>query len=289
MSPTQPLAVIDEALHAIATSVTLRELPGVASHTAIVAEGLDAPLVTKSLGRYLTGAIAGAVDLDARLSQSLLAEGFDAQNEVANRVRRLVGDTNAYTTESVRFRDTWRNAWIAEGVAHALLVVRARIDTPCLSGPVHALTPPHQLPTEPGLDAVAIYSDGDGPVVAIGETKASREAGSAQLTVAARIFTEVDAGEYGADLRSALVSLRRVLPDTVASRVSDALWREHRCYMPFIFHETSFNPLTERPVLARLKPVVNRRRLLALRLNDFHAFFDSVADAMRAAVPEIVV
>jgi hypothetical protein len=154
---------------------------------------------------------------------------------------------------------------------------------------VHALTQPHQIPTQQGLDAVAIYSDGDGPVVAIGESKASRASGSEQLTKAAGIFANVDAGEYGPHLRSALLSLRRVLPDSLAPLVSDALWREHRCYLPLILHETSFDPEAERPVLARLLPPADRRRLLALRLDDFHAFFDAVADSMRIAVAEIVI
>jgi len=38
-----------------------------------------------------------------------------------------------------------------------------------------------------------------------------------------------------------------------------------------------------------LEPPVERRRLLALLLSDFHAFFDAVADAMRAALAEVVI
>jgi hypothetical protein len=46
-----PLILIDEALDDLAKSITLREPSGVASHTAIVAEGLDSPNVAKALGR----------------------------------------------------------------------------------------------------------------------------------------------------------------------------------------------------------------------------------------------
>ena len=287
---TAPLALIEKALDDLAESVTLRELSGASTHTAIVAEGLESGRATNSHGRYLVGALAGAVDIDARLSDALLVQGEAGRKELKRTVRRLVRDSNVCRTKKhIRFRDTRRNAWIAEGVVHALLVVRARRDTACLAGPVHALTPPHQLPTQQGFDAVAIYAEKSLPVVAIGESKASRKEGSSQLTEAASIFRRVDKGDYGPQLRSALLSLRRVIPPSLTAQVSDALWREHRCYLPVILHGTAFNPEKDRKALGRLKPPVERRRLLALRLVDFHTFFDDVADAMRKAVSEVAI
>jgi hypothetical protein len=287
--PSSPLEVIENALIQLEGAITLHELEGPASHTAIVAEGMDDPAVPTALGRYLVGALAGAVDLDARLSEALLARGADAQAELAATVRALVRDSNdCLDASDERFRDTRRNAWIAEGLVHALLVVRARANTASLPGPVHALTQPHQIPSQQGLDAVAIYVDDQGPAVAIGESKASRTDGSGQLTDAASIFTAIDDGDYGPHLRAALLSLRRVLPNDLAPQVSDALWREHRCYLPVIVFETPFDPLATRPTLAGLEPPAARRRLVALQLTAFHAFFDAVADAMRAAVVWVV-
>lgn len=287
--PSSSLKVIDDALVDLEGAITLQELGEPASHIAIVAQGMDDPVVPTALGRYLVGALAGAVDLDARLSEALLARGVDAQAELAATVRALVRETNACLDASdERFRDTRRNAWIAEGLAHALLVVRARADTASLAGPVHALTQPHQIPTQQGLDTVAIYVDDRGPVVAIGESKASRADGSGQVTDAASIFAAIDNGDYGPHLRAALLSLRRVLPDNLASQVSNALWREHRCYLPVVVFETPFDPQASRQVLARLEPPAARRRLIALRLNNFHDFFDAVADSMRAAIVEVV-
>lgn len=287
--PSSPLKVIEDALVDLESAITLRELEDSTSHTAIVAEGMDDPAVPTALGRYLVGALAGGVDLDARLSEALLAEGVDAQAELAATVRALVRETNVCVDDGdKRFRDTRRNAWIAEGLAHALLVLRARADTACLVGPVHALTQPHQIPTQQGLDVVAIYVDDQGPVVAIGESKASRADGSGQVTDAASIFAAIDGGDYGPHLRAALLSLRRVLPDSLAPRVSNALWQEHRCYLPVIVFGTPFDPQADRRVLARLKPTTSRRRLIALQLSNFHEFFDAVADSMRAAVSEVV-
>ena len=282
--------LIDEALDEIARCVTLREIPGVSTHTTIVADGLEQPNVSVALGRYLMGALAGIVGEDARLSAVMLEEGPEARAELEAAITRLMGDTNVFETEiAERFRDTRRNAWIAEGVAHALLVVRARADTAFLVGPVHAIKAQHSIPSQQGIDLVAIYSDNSAAVVAIGESKASRNGGSDQLTEATSMFKKIDEGEYGVELRAELSSLRKVLSDDLATQVTGALWRKSRCYLPVIVHEAPFELTSSRPTLEALEPPVERRRLLALLLSDFHAFFDAVADAMRAALAEVVI
>jgi V8-like Glu-specific endopeptidase len=281
--------LVDEALDEIARCVTLREIPGASTHTAIVADGLEQSNVSVALGRYLVGALAGIVGEDARLSAVMLEEGPDARAELGAAITRLIGDTNFFETDRAEhFRDTRRNAWIAEGVAHALLVVRARTGTAFLVGPVHALKAQHSIPSQQGLDMVAIYSDNSAAVVAIGESKASRNSGSDQLTEATGMFKKIDEGEYGVELRAELSSLRKVLSDDLAIQVTGALWRKSRCYLPVIVHEAPFELTGRRPTLGALEPPVERLRLLALRLADFHAFFDAVADAMRAALAEVV-
>jgi hypothetical protein len=55
-----------------------------------------------------------------------------------------------------------------------------------------------------------------------------------------------------------------------------------------IVHQDEFDSMTRRPTLARLAPPIERRRVIIARLEEFHPFFDAVADAMRAAVPEVV-
>jgi hypothetical protein len=282
--------LVDEALDEIARCVTLREIPGASTHTAIVADGLEQSNVSVALGRYLVGALAGIVGEDARLSAVMLEEGPDARAELGAAITRLIGDTNFFETDRAEhFRDTRRNAWIAEGVAHALLVVRARTGTAFLVGPVHALKAQHSIPSQQGLDMVAIYSDNSAAVVAIGESKASRNSGSDQLTEATGMFKKIDEGEYGVELRAELSSLRKVLSDDLAIQVTGALWRKSRCYLPVIVHEAPFELTGRRPTLGALEPPVERLRLLALRLADFHAFFDAVADAMRAALAEVVI
>ncbi len=41
--------------------------------------------------------------------------------------------------------------------------------------------------------------------------------------------------------------------------------------------------------MAKLFQPLERRRIIVVQLNDFHEFFDSVADADRASITELVI
>ena len=284
-----PLNIVDGALNDLAEQVTLTEMPGPTSHTAVVADGLDKPAVPEALGRYLLGVLAGAVQLDTSLSEKYMLSGTNGHDELDAAVRRLVGDDNIFETRADEaFRDRTRNAWIGEGLAHALLVIRNRVETACLSGPVAAIARPHVIPTEVGIDAVAIYDVAGEPFMAIGEAKATRERPLRELRKAARFFARVDKREYNQFLRSALIALGPVLPAHLAPKVSDAIWNDAACYLPVIVHERDFNHLEDRDWLASLQPPSDRRRLLVLRIPDFSGFFDTVADTMRDEAASVV-
>ncbi len=285
-----PLELLEVALDVLGETAQLQVVQGPTSHTAILVTQLDDAGVTTAIGRYLVGVIGGAVQHDARLSEALLPTGDVGREDVRAAVEAAVGATNTFqTVAEIRFRDRVRNAWIGEGVAHALIVVRSRVETCCLVGQVCAVSKPHDLPSMPGLDAVAIYSVNGDPFVAIGESKATRERGLDELRKAAGMFTKIDAATYGSALRAELGTLRQVLPVDLKDKVTDALWREAACYVPVIVHGEAFDHLADREWLASLSPPADRRRVLVIALPDFHGFFDAVADAMRTAVEEVVV
>lgn len=285
-----PLDLLEAALAILGEVVVLEEVAGPSSHTAIVATGLDDARVGTAVGRYLVGVIGGAIQHDARLSAALLPSGDVGRADVRAAVENAIGTDNLFVTDAeIKFRDRERNAWIGEGVAHALLVVRSRVETCCLAGPVRAISKPHDLPSMPGLDAVAVYEVSGDPFVAIGESKATRERGLDEMRKAAHMFAKIDQARYGSALRSELGTLRQVLPPTLKDRVTDSLWRDAPCYVPVIVHGDAFDHGAERTWLASLSPPADRVRVLVIALPEFHGFFDAVADAMRAAVEEIVV
>lgn len=287
--PSSPLDIIDGALGDLADLVRLCEVVGPTSHTAVVAEGLDDPRTSAALGRYLLGVLAGAVQLDAQLSAKYMLSGVDGHAEIVAATRRVIGKTNVFRTDAEKgFRDRTRNAWIGEGLAHALLVVRNRAETACLAGRVAAISKPHVIPSETGIDAVAIYDVDDEPFLAIGESKATEAYAINELRKAAAFFAKVDRREYNQHLRSALIALDPVLPAHLAPKVSDAIWNDAACYLPIIVHGQEFDHLKDREWLGSLRPPSDRRRLLVLRIDAFHAFFDKVADTMRNEAASVV-
>ena len=125
--------------------------------------------------------------------------------------------------------------------------------------------------------------------VAIGESKSTLSQPSKNLGEAIGLFAKIENGEYQQDLRRELLAFRWVLPSELKEQLKDSLWTENASYLPMIVHQEPYEFGNHRPNLAKLAQPVQRRRVITVRLDDFGAFFDSVADAMRAAVPEVVV
>lgn len=98
------------------------------------------------------------------------------------------------------------------------------------------------------------------------------------------MFRRIDEGEYLLDIRQDVASLKASLPPDLKQRVASAIWRKRRCYLAVVVFQDPFDLTTPRPALMGLVPPATRKRVLACRLEDFQAFFDDVADAMRAAV-----
>jgi hypothetical protein len=233
--------------------------------------------------------VAGAVDDDAQLSEELLAATPESAEEVRAQVLRLVGDTNEFEDDAeVRFRDQVRNPWIAEVLAHALLVLRRRDVTACLRGAIVALKQPHPDPRRQGLDLVAIYEYEGLPWAAIGEAKASRRYGSARLNEAAAFFADIDHGLRGVELRGEFHALKHVLNSGLRASIGDGFWRGRCCYLPIIVFCDAIDECSDHTALATLRPDVSERRLIAVCLPNFHVFFDQIADEIRGALQDLL-
>ena len=285
-----PKEVLDGALHQLAHSLTFQVNSDPASHTLVLAAGVDDPSVPPRLARYAVGVLASWVQYDATIAARFAVQGVDRRDEIRKLVARIIEPAaDATADELERWRQTWRDPWIAEVLIHALLVLTRENATDIVNGSVVAVLPPHPVPKRHGLDALAIYDENAIAVMAIGETKASETNASAQLTIACDSFDRVEQGLVGPDLRDALKILSPYIPGHLAAQISEELWRDQRCYLPAVVHETDFNGGTDRPRLQRLSPPLARKRLLVIRTAAFRAFFDAVALAMPPAIDEIVV
>jgi len=284
-----PLEVLEEALDVLDQHLFLSEVTGPTTHVSISAENLEHADVPRALGRYFVGVMAGAVDEDATLSEELLATTPDSAVEVRHNVLSVIGTTNRFPDKAARgFRDRVRNPWIAELVAHALLVLRARRETACLAGTPFALKQPHIDPRRQGLDLIGIYDSQGDPAAAIGEAKASRRYGKRRLNEAADFFSRIDKGKRGVEIRSELGALKHVLPAGLREKVADGYWRERRCYLPVVVFNDPIDEESDHDGLGALAPPVECRRLIALQLERFHPFFNDVADEIRTALDEVL-
>jgi hypothetical protein len=285
-----PKELIESSLGGIANCVSCDERPSPDSHTVVEVAGLDDPSVPRYLACYAVAFLAGWVQRDATIAERLGIQGVEKRTEVLRLVDRVVtADSDTSPEDLTTWKQTWRNPWIAEVLTHALFVIHRTSVSGFLTGGVLALLRPHPLPKRQGLDSIAIYGEEGIAVMAIGETKATVNNASAQLTNACEIFDSVDLGLYGPDLRDAIDILGDLLPPHLQSQVTEALWRKNRCYLPTIFHEATFDPSSRRDRLAKLEPIAARKRVLVCRILDFEAFFDAMATAMPSVIEELIV
>lgn len=280
---------IDDALSCLGEIVELQQ-EAAPSHTVLRVAGLEEPAAVEALGVYLTAVVAGAVSVDASLAEEFLHFTPDPGEELARRVRRVVRDENTYETIAQKdFIDRSRNPWIAEGIGHLLLVLRARQETLCLPGPVEALKPSHTNVKEAGIDLLAVYLDADVPALAIGEGKATRLNAGAELSKAVTFFGKVDRGERDEHIIDGLLILQAALEPEVREQLGEAIWRERCAYLPLIvFEQGGLNAASDRPAIAALAPPVEQKRLIVVELAEFRNFFNNVANSMRAAPTDVL-
>jgi hypothetical protein len=279
--------LISNALEGLRDALTLdAHHPPPASHGVIHISGIEADQAVSNLGIYLVGIIASVVAVDLSVSERYLGAGPDYAEELRRDVERVIGATNQLTDG---FRNTRRNPWVAECLAHLLLMITGQGPGVCVPGRVWAATVPHDKVSKQGLDLLAVYDDDGRPSLCIGESKASALNAAHHLNASIRLFREVDARERDYEIRVMMInSLDSHIPTDVRDQVPGMFWRDRRLYMSVIgfLGDSGFDASTDRPgTFGTLLVTVEHRKCVSLALQDFHGFFDAVADKMREAIP----
>ena len=283
-----PDQAVDQALDVLGDELGLTVAHTLDSHTVLTASGLEEPAVIEALGLYLVALIAGVVQTTLRLSTVLLDRSPEGRQQLAADVAaRITPAAGAPAGSAAVFKANVRDPWIAEGIGHAMLAVRKRKATPCLSGAVAAMTVPHGKPSQQGLDLFAIYEENGLPAIALGEAKATAAGGSGRLTEAIGFFRKVQGGERDVDIRMQVVSLHDSLPANLQNGISAGFWHQRACYLPIIAHGDTVDISTSRPALQAIARSVDRKRVVYFHPSNYSGFFDRVAVSMRAAVSVI--
>jgi len=284
-----PEEIVDAALSVLDEHLHLSEVEGPSTHIAIHPRALEDESVPEALGRYFVGLVAGIVQEDVSLGEELLAIEPDSAAEVRLQINKTIGRDNNFPNKRRRhFRDRVRNPYIAEVMAHALMVLRSRGDTACLLGPPVALKNPHADPRKQGMDLIGIYDGGGLPAAVIGEAKASRKYGPRRLKEAAKFFADIEAGKRGVEIRTELGSLKLALDRDMRRGIGDGFWRQRCAYVPIIAFEEPIDETKDNGDLDGLRPDPADIRLIALEISPFYSFFDQVADQIRRATEELL-
>jgi hypothetical protein len=289
-APTIDAASLARSLRIFESSIKVSSAKSPASHEVLVVDGLDTADGIWATAVYLIACLAGAVRVDTSLAARILGGRDDPVTDLRRRVRTRLGSNNDWSTTDRRdWRDRRRNPWITEGIAHALMLSAPHHASGMVIGTTRALKPLHPQVTQQGLDIVGIYADPlDDLWLAIGEGKATAEDPSGQLTDAADFFRKIERGDRNGDLIADLLLLEPVLAGEVLDELGETLWLDRRTYAPLIAFGTAFDGKAERPVLQKLKPPRNHKRVVLVRLSRFLGFMDDVADAARTELPNIV-
>jgi hypothetical protein len=265
--------------------------PGPVSHSVIVASGFEDPDAVTSFAVYLTGLVAGIVQVDLRFLAELCGEGEDYGQALQAMIQEVVLESNDPDVLDDHTRTHYRDPWIAECLAHVVLMLARGAAGPCVPAVVQAMTVPHAKVTQSGFDLVALY-DPDAPALCIGESKSSEDAPQDQLGKAVRLFREIDDGARNREIIHVVTgTLRGSLPQQVQERLYEFFWNDRRMYLPLIGYAAgcAFNPGAERTTtLGALQASGDLCRLVVVPLENYRAFYNGVASGMRAATAEFI-
>ncbi len=147
---------------------------------------------------------------------------------------------------------------------------------------------PHPVPHRQGIDVIGIYDEDGDAVPFIGEAKTSNDYGSDRLAEAVDFFFSLDAGKRGVEVRQELQALKDVLPEEIGLGFATAIWRHRCCYLPIVVHGAPVDLTADHPGLGELKPPQSHKRVVDLKLEYFHPFFDKVSNEIRSAQIELL-
>ncbi len=230
-----PIELLEAAIQDLEAAIEFRPGEPGSSHTVVAVNGLEAPGAATALGRYLVGALASAVGLDAKL---LISAGawLKGRQEVTRTVNSLIRDTTDFSAD-VLFRDTKRNAWIGEGLGRR--AARAQRPQPyVVRGRPGQNTECHhpRTATRQGLDSVGLYVQGGVLGINHCESKSTMAHADANLGDAIGLFVKIEKGDYEQDLRQALSVFRWVLSADLKDQLKSTLWNENASYLPMIVY-----------------------------------------------------
>jgi hypothetical protein len=253
------------------------------SHVCTMVYGLEHPKPIQAIGIYLAACISTAIKANLEIALDLTGSSPNELTQLRNTVHRIIGPDNQISNIE---KETRRNPWITEGLAHLCAMLSRKQQFLFPAGRIEALNLVHSDVTDHGLDHFGIFHRSKKLGVSIGECKTSDKDISGNLTDASTKFHEVINGIHDPRIRTHIQYLRASLPSEIESLITQTFWKEKQLFTAYISYpeHLSFNAKRRRPTFENIQGSPSSVNVISFELKDFDAFFNNLSDAIRQAI-----
>ncbi|MDI4648779.1 hypothetical protein [Cohnella hashimotonis] len=262
------------------------------SHFTVVINGLDrSPEIIRHLAVYTVAVVSHAIEANLRISADLMEDNRESILEIQGCFARYIQHNNNYSTATEkRFIDRARNPWLAEVIVHMLLNISTTVRNLHPPGEILTTSFVHDLPTDNGLDAAALFISQSLGVVVV-ECKAYKNRPAAAFRDATNYYTNFNNNHIlGKRIRTHVQVMRGYLTEEYRNQATNSFWKQEKSFVPTIFYDSSKNEdwSIGRDQMRNMVVNKDKRILVPIVIDNFHLFFNELSDAIRVYIGEML-
>ncbi len=275
---------VEEAVEYLKSHVTLEEYDSSTHRTLVVSGWNDNENTLRSIGHYLVGLRASALDVALNICSVLFDDTPEGKLDILNSVYELVGENENSLTD-IKIRDE-RNPWLAEAIWHLCMFIAKERTELHPNGNIIAIGPVHVKAKDHGLDGLVIYESEEQIGISLIESKAYKDDPNRAIRKALKFFQEIDGEEHTTRIRQDVSNIRSVLPREKQRYIVGTFWRQIRTYIPNPHYDSSveIDWSKNRDAFTSLELTKDNIIIMPNIVNDFERFFNEVSEEMRKFV-----
>ena len=233
--------LITEALLILVDRLNVQNIPSAGkTHCVVEVTGWQNVDALSALATYLVALRAGVIDQAGKLCCDLIGQPRNYSADLLHSVEEIIVQPTDSGESFTDWKSKWRNPWIAEGIWHCCMFVAMSKADLHPHGSVIAVDFSHVSPKDHGLDVTVLYVNEDGILgISFVETKAYQNNPNGALSDAVDMFKAIESGKHDTRLRQLITSFRSVIGDQYNHKLSFALWKDERTFIPNPHYEST--------------------------------------------------
>ncbi len=262
------------------------------SHFTVMINGLDrSPITIRHIAIYTVATVSHAIEANLKISADLMEDSRESVLDIGECFKRYIRDNNNYSSATDKmFVDRSRNPWLAEVIVHLLLNISTTVRDLHPPGQILTTSFVHDLPTDNGLDAAALYFSNTLGVVIV-ECKAYKSRPVKAFKDATNYFTNFDDNHIlGKRIRTHVQLMRGYLSDDHRKYAANSFWKQEKSFVPTIFYDSALQQdwSTSRSQMSSMSVTKEKRILVPINIDDYHIFFNELSDSIRGYIKELL-